>query len=54
MKKALCLFEGIGSSKKVLESMGYEVVCVEIEKKYNPTILSDIMEWNFEDSIYNV
>ena len=53
MKKALCLFEGIGSSKKVLESMGYEVVCVEIEKKYNPTILSDIMEWNYEDSIYN-
>ena len=52
-KKALCLFEGIGSSKKVLESLGYEVVCVEIEEKYNPTILSDIMKWDFKDSIYN-
>jgi len=46
--KALCLFEGIGSSKKVLESLGFDVVCVEIEEKYNPTIVSDIMKWNYK------
>jgi hypothetical protein len=47
--KVLCLFEGIGSAKKVFESLGFEVICVEINKKYNPTILSDIMKWNYKD-----
>jgi len=34
---------------KVLEEMGYEVVSLDFNKKFNPTICVDICDWDYTD-----
>ena len=45
--RMLELFKGTGSIGKIAEEMGYEVVSLDILEKYKPTIVSDIMEWDY-------
>ena len=51
--KLVELFCGTKSVGKVFEKYGYEVISLDIEKKFNPTICSDFMEWDYK-SIENV
>ena len=46
--KILELFKGTGSIGKVAKKMGMEVMSVDIEDKYEPDILADILEWNYK------
>ena len=41
------LFKGTGSYSKVAERLGIDVISVDIEKKFNPTILTNILEWDY-------
>lgn len=45
--KALELFCGCKCSGKVLEEMGYEVISLDFNPKFNPTICVDICEWDY-------
>ena len=46
---ALDLFSGKGSVRRRLEESGYEVVSVDIDARFSPTHVSDIMEWRYRD-----
>jgi site-specific DNA-cytosine methylase len=47
--KLLELFKGTGSVGKAATQLGYtEIVSLDIEQKFNPTILSDIMTWDYK------
>ena len=47
MPKVLELFKGSGSITTYFFNTDYEVISLDILKKYNPTICSDIMEWDY-------
>lgn len=47
--KVLDLFSGLGGWSQAFNDRGHEVVMVDIEKKFNPTICKDIMELTIED-----
>jgi len=47
MPKVLELFKGSGSITTYFSNTDYEVISLDIIKKYNPTICSDIMEWDY-------
>tara|TARA_R100001463_G_scaffold107505_1_gene162096 strand:- start:284 stop:910 length:627 start_codon:yes stop_codon:yes gene_type:complete len=47
MPKVLELFKGSGSITTYFSNTDYEVISLDILKKYNPTICSDIMEWDY-------
>jgi hypothetical protein len=51
MPRVLELFKGTGSiGKYITENYPeYEVVSLDILKKYNPTIVSDILTWNYKE-----
>jgi site-specific DNA-cytosine methylase len=42
------LFKGTGSVGKVCEGLGHNVVSVDINKKFNPTHLCDIMDFDYK------
>ena len=46
--KVLDLWSGTGSSTKVFEDAGHEVISVEIDSRFEPTICSDIMDVTVE------
>ena len=46
--KVLELFKGTGSVGKVAEEKGYEVVSVDMDKKWCPDILTDILDWDYK------
>lgn len=41
------LFKGTGSYSKVAERLGISVISVDIEAKFNPTILTNILDWDY-------
>ena len=47
--RMLELFKGTGSIGKIAEEMGYEVVSLDILAKYKPTIVSDILTWDYTE-----
>ena len=44
---ALDLFSGKGSVRQYLEKNGYRVISVDIDPRFSPTHISDIMRWNY-------
>ena len=44
MPRILELFKGTGSVGKVFEAHGWEVVSVDIEAKFKPTIIADVLD----------
>lgn len=46
--RILELFCGTKSVGKVAQKMGHSVISVDIESKFNPTILTDILKWNYK------
>lgn len=51
MVRVLELFKGTGSITNYLKETNpdYEVISLDILKKYNPTITSDILTWNYKE-----
>ena len=47
--KLLELFKGTGSVGKVANKMDFDVISVDVESKYEPDILTDILKWNYKD-----
>ena len=47
-KRALVLFKGTGSVGIVLKQMGYKVVSVDWDAKFNPSICANIMTLNYK------
>jgi len=41
------LFSGTGSYTKVAKELGLDVISVDIVPKFNPTILIDILDWDY-------
>lgn len=46
--RVLELFCGTKSIGKVFENNGHKVISVDIDKKFNPTILSDILDFDYK------
>ena len=46
--RLLELFKGTGSIGKIATDLGYEVTSLDILAKYKPTIVSDILEWDYK------
>ncbi len=51
--RCLELFSGTGSIGKVLKEYDIECISVDIEPRFKPTILADIMEWNYKEYLPN-
>ena len=47
--KLLELFKGTGSVSKVAIKYGFDIVSLDFEKKYNPDILTDILNWDYKE-----
>ena len=47
--KILELFKGSGSITKYYEGTDNEVISLDFEKKYEPNICCDIMDWNYKE-----
>ena len=48
MKKLLEIFCGTKSVGKVFEKNDWEVISIDIEEKWKPTICSDILDWDYK------
>lgn len=46
--KILELFKGSGSVGKVANTLDLTVISLDFEEKYNPDILTDILEWDYK------
>jgi adenine-specific DNA methylase len=46
--KVLELFSGTGSISKVCKELGYEVISLDLEKKFKPDINVDILKWDYK------
>lgn len=47
--RVLDLFSGLGGFSQAFKDRGHEVITVDIESKFNPTICKDIMEFSISD-----
>ncbi len=45
--RLLDLFSGTGSVGNVFADEGYEVVTVDVNPRFHPTVVADIMEWDY-------
>ncbi len=45
--RAVELFSGTKSIGRALEKLGWEVISVDIEARYAPTIVADVMHWDY-------
>ena len=48
MARVLELFSGTGSIGKCCKELGWESISVDLESKFNPTHLCDIMDFNYK------
>lgn len=46
-RRMLDLFSGTGSVGKVFAKHGFEVTTLDLERRFNPDIVADILEWDF-------
>ena len=46
--KLLELFKGTGSIGKVANKMNIDVISLDLEEKYKPDILTDILDWDYK------
>ena len=46
--KMLDLFSGTGSVGRVFQDRGYEVTSVDIEEHFKPTIVADVLNWDYQ------
>ena len=46
--RVLDLFSGTGSVGQTFEEQGYEVVSLDIEKHFKPTIVADVLKWDYK------
>jgi hypothetical protein len=49
---ALDLFSGTGSVKRGLEKLGFLVTTLDCDPKTNPDILTDILDWNYQNGFH--
>lgn len=42
------LFKGTGSVGKIANKMGLDVISLDLEEKYEPDILTDILDWDYK------
>ena len=49
-KRALKLFKGTGSVGSVLKKLGYEVVSLDKDPRWNADLQVDILEWDFQSA----
>jgi len=47
--KVIDLFSGLGGWSQAFKDHGHEIITVDIEQRFNPTICKDIMEITMED-----
>lgn len=47
--RCLELFSGTGSVGKVMKENDIECISLDIEERFNPTILTDILKWNYKE-----
>ena len=45
--RMLDLFSGTGSVGKAFEERGFEVISVDIDPQFKPTIVADVLAWNY-------
>ena len=50
--KLLNLFSGTQSVSKPWKDAGHEVVDLDIDNAFRPTILEDILQWKFQDLLW--
>ena len=46
--RVLEIFKGTGSVGKVFEQAGWEVVSVDVESRYDPTHVANVLEWDYK------
>ena len=46
--RVLEVFKGTGSVGKVFEEAGWEVISVDIEPRFEPTHLTDVLQWDYK------
>ena len=51
-KLALDLFSGTGSVGRALSNLGFDVISLDINPKFSPDIVCDILNWDFKNTRY--